>query len=75
MIQGMNYQLNDTYNLLRDSVIQFARREIAPLGAEKIDKTNQFPREFCGRNWENWAYWELPFLKNTAEYKWVILPM
>ncbi len=44
MIQGMNFQLNDTIQLLRDSIFQFARREIAPR-ASVIDKNNQFPRD------------------------------
>lgn len=44
MIQGMNFQLNDTILMLRDSIFQFARREIAPRAAE-IDHSNQFPRD------------------------------
>ncbi len=42
MHTGLNYQLGETYDLLRDSVHQFARTEIAPLAAQ-IDETNAFP--------------------------------
>lgn len=42
MYAGLDYQLGETYDLLRDSVHQFARTEIAPLAAE-IDANNTFP--------------------------------
>lgn len=42
MYTGLDYQLGDTYDMLRDSVYQFARAEIAPLAA-KIDESNAFP--------------------------------
>ncbi len=42
MYTGPNYQLGETYDLLRDSVRQFARTEIAPIAAE-IDQSNTFP--------------------------------
>lgn len=42
MYIGPNYQLGETYDLLRDSVRQFARAQIAPLAAE-IDESNTFP--------------------------------
>ena len=38
----MFYPTDDTIKMLRDSVRQFAQKEIAPLAAE-IDKNNQFP--------------------------------
>ncbi len=44
MVQGTSLQLNDTAQILRDSVYQFARREIAPK-AHLIDQSNRFPRE------------------------------
>lgn len=37
-----HYHLGDTYDILRESVYQFALREIAPI-AENIDKENNFP--------------------------------
>ena len=42
MHDGLQHALGETYDLLRDSVYQFSRREIAPLAAE-IDKDNLFP--------------------------------
>ncbi|KTD78343.1 isovaleryl-CoA dehydrogenase [Legionella waltersii] len=42
MYTGLDYQLGDTYDMLRDSVYQFARAEIAPFAA-KIDESNTFP--------------------------------
>lgn len=42
MYTGLDYQLGETYDMLRDSVYHFSRSEIAPLAA-KIDETNTFP--------------------------------
>jgi isovaleryl-CoA dehydrogenase len=42
MNTGLNYQLGETYDMLRDSVYQFARTEIAPIAAQ-IDENNTFP--------------------------------
>ena len=42
MHNGLQHQLGETYDLLRDSVYHFARREIAPLAAQ-IDVDNAFP--------------------------------
>ncbi len=39
---GLQHQLGETYDLLRDSVYQFASREIAPIAA-LIDHDNLFP--------------------------------
>jgi isovaleryl-CoA dehydrogenase len=39
---GLDCQLGETLDILRDSVAAFASREIAPLAAE-IDRDNQFP--------------------------------
>lgn len=44
MIQGLDFQLNDTCKMLRHAVQQFAKQEIAPR-AHEIDTTNQFPRD------------------------------
>jgi len=40
----LNFALGETTDMLRESVREFAEREIAPL-AEKIDKENYFPKE------------------------------
>ena len=42
MHNGLQHQLGETYDLLRDSVYHFARREIAPI-AHQIDVDNTFP--------------------------------
>ena len=44
MLHGLNHALGETYDLLRDSVYQFAQTEIAPLAAS-IDADNAFPNE------------------------------
>lgn len=43
MYTGLNYLLDETYDLLRDSVYQFASNEIAPIAAQ-IDAENAFPQ-------------------------------
>ncbi len=42
MHNGLQHQLGETYDLLRDSVYHFASREIAPIAAQ-IDVDNAFP--------------------------------
>lgn len=42
MYNGLDFQLGETLDLLRDSVYQFATQEIAPF-ASKIDHDNVFP--------------------------------
>jgi isovaleryl-CoA dehydrogenase len=42
MHNGLKHQLGETYDLLRDSVCQFATNEIAPIAAQ-IDIDNAFP--------------------------------
>ena len=44
MYSCLNFELDETLEMLRDTVKQFATQEIAPL-AESIDKENRFPRE------------------------------
>ena len=44
MVQGLNFELGETVDILRESVRRFALREIAPRAAE-IDRTNEFPRD------------------------------
>lgn len=41
---GMNFNLGDTINALRDTVEQFTKKEIAPRAAT-IDRDNQFPMD------------------------------
>jgi isovaleryl-CoA dehydrogenase len=42
MYLGLQHALGETYDLLRDSVYQFAQQDIAPIAAE-IDESNTFP--------------------------------
>ena len=47
---GLNFNLGETVEMLRESVHDFAQAEIAPLAAE-IDRTNEFPAHLwrkCG---------------------------
>ena len=44
MHQGLNFDLGETTDILRETVANFAKREIAPRAAE-IDRTNEFPRD------------------------------
>jgi isovaleryl-CoA dehydrogenase len=44
MYTGLNHQLGETYDMLRDSVRQFAQTEIAPLAAG-LDEANTFPNQ------------------------------
>jgi isovaleryl-CoA dehydrogenase len=44
MVPGLNFQLGETADILRESVHGFAAREISPRAAE-IDRTNEFPRD------------------------------
>ena len=44
----MNFDLNDEQRLLRDTVRDFARNEVAPV-AEELDRTKSFPYEIVSR--------------------------
>lgn len=44
MHNGLQHQLGETYDLLRDSVYHFANRQIVPLAAQ-IDVDNAFPHQ------------------------------
>ena len=43
-LPGLSFDLGDTIDMLRDSVQQFAAKEIAPRAAD-IDRTDQFPMD------------------------------
>jgi isovaleryl-CoA dehydrogenase len=45
---SLNFDLGDTIDMLRDSVHQFARKEIAPRAAS-IDRDNEFPADLWRR--------------------------
>jgi isovaleryl-CoA dehydrogenase len=44
MFQGLNFELGETVDILRESAATFVAREIAPRAAE-IDRSNEFPRD------------------------------
>jgi isovaleryl-CoA dehydrogenase len=45
---GLNFDLGETADMIRDTVSTFAQAEIAPRAAE-IDKSNEFPRDLWPR--------------------------
>src|SRR6476620_4449332 len=45
---GLNFNLGETAEMIRDTVSTFAQAEIAPRAAE-IDKSNEFPRDLWPR--------------------------
>jgi isovaleryl-CoA dehydrogenase len=48
MHQGLNFELGETIDILRETVAAFVRREITPRAAE-IDRSNEFPRDLWPR--------------------------
>ncbi len=60
MINGLNFYLGETIDMLRDSVAAFAKNEVAPI-AQEMDETNTFPRHL----WPKLG--ELGLLGITAE--------
>ena len=44
----MNFELSDEQRLLRDTVRDFARQEVAPV-AEELDRTKSFPYEIVAK--------------------------
>ena len=48
MYSGLDFNLGETVDILRESAAAFAAREIAPRAAE-IDRSNRFPRELWPR--------------------------
>lgn len=48
MFSSLNFGLNDTVSLLKNSVYEFAQQEIAPF-ASTIDLSNQFPLELWSK--------------------------
>ena len=67
---GLDYQLGDDINALRETVKAFDDAEIAPRAAE-LDRTDQFPMDL----WQKWASlgcMALPYPKLTAAWTWAM---
>ncbi|OGV31799.1 MAG: isovaleryl-CoA dehydrogenase [Legionellales bacterium RIFCSPHIGHO2_12_FULL_35_11] len=62
MYNGLQYNLGEIYNQLRDSVYNFAKNEIAPI-AEKVDIENKFPNHL----WKKFG--DMGLLGITADEK------
>jgi isovaleryl-CoA dehydrogenase len=62
-LPGLDFRLGETLNMLRDSVANFAQREIAPLAAQ-MDKTDQFPMHL----WKKLG--DMGLLGLTVEEEW-----
>ncbi len=60
MIQGLNFNLGETTDMIRDTVRAFAAKEIAPI-AEQVDRDNEFPNHL----WEKFG--EMGLLGMTVE--------
>jgi len=48
MFPSLNFNLGETAEMIRDSVRQFAAKEIAPIAAE-VDEKNEFPNELWAK--------------------------
>ena len=44
MYTGLNFNLGETADMIRESVRGFAQKEIAPI-AERVDQENEFPND------------------------------
>ena len=54
-LPGLNFDLGEDLDMLRDAVRTFAQAEIAPRAAE-VDRSDQFPWT-SGANSATWACW------------------
>ena len=69
-LPGLNFQLGEDIDALRDAVRDFALGQIAPRAAE-IDKSDQFPMDLWPKM-ASWACWASPCPRPTAAPTWAI---
>jgi isovaleryl-CoA dehydrogenase len=53
-LPGLNFQLGDDIDALRDAVREFAQKEIAPAPPTST-ATTSLPMPTCGKSWATWA--------------------
>ena len=70
-LPGLNFQLGEDIDALRDAVRDFAQAEIAPRAAE-IDQQRPVPHGPVAQDGRSWACWASPWARNTAARTWVI---
>jgi len=52
-LPGLNHQLGEDIDALRDAVRTFVAKELAPIAAD-VERENTFPAP-SGRSWATWA--------------------
>ena len=62
---GLDFDLGEMADTIRDTTERFAREQIAPIAAE-IDEKDEFPRSSCGRKWASSACTASPSRRNGA---------
>ena len=67
---GLNFELGETADMLREAVYDFAQTEIDPLAAQ-IDSTNEFPPGDVEKAGGYGNCWVSPLKRNTAAPVWV----
>ena len=61
------FGLNESEQMLQDTVVSFASTEIAPR-ANDIDRNNDFPSDY-GKRWVHLACWVSPLKNNMVAAK------
>ena len=64
-LRGLDFGLGEVADALRDTVSAFTAGEIAPI-ADQIDRSDEFPRQLCGRRWGRWGCTASRWKRNRA---------